>query len=277
MSSGRNQEQQDNPFAPPPEGTPERPWQPRLPAPGRTGDRRWGPGQQGGDGDGRDGSGQDGSGQDDGSQGDGGQDRPGQGAPGPWGPPPGPPPGTPGPWGPPPGGPGQWGPGPGAPGQQNDPRNPPPSPWVPPRRNDGGSGRGPRFDITDPVQRRARYALLCGLWAFFFVLYSIPQVSLLLGALALYWGITSLRDKPRQKTAAAVAGGPPPARPQFGSAVSGLVSGGIAVAMVLATFSLQIVYRDYFDCVSDSLTSASRHACNEKIPDWVQNTVGVKD
>jgi hypothetical protein len=280
MSSGRNQEQQDNPFAPPPEGTPERPWQPRFPLPGQGTDQRWGPAAPPqGDGNGRDsGSGADGTGQgDEGQGGPSGQGQPGEGEPGPWGPPSaGPPPGAPGAWGPPPGGPGPWGPdGPGAPGQGHDPQNPPPSPWQPPRRREAGP-RGPRFDITDPVQRRARYALLCGLWAFFFVLYSIPQVSLLLGALALYWGISSLRAKPNPK-AAAVGGGQPPARPHFGSAVSGVVSGAIAVALVLATFSLQIAYRDYFDCVSDSLTSASRHACNEQIPSWVVNTVGVKD
>ena len=36
------------------------------------------------------------------------------------------------------------------------------------------------------------------MWAFFFALFSWPYVALLLGALALYWGISSLRAKPQQ-------------------------------------------------------------------------------
>jgi hypothetical protein len=50
-----------------------------------------------------------------------------------------------------------------------------------------------RWDPTDPAQRRARYALLSGMWAFFFVLFGWSYVALLLGALALYWGISALR------------------------------------------------------------------------------------
>ncbi|OIJ91255.1 hypothetical protein, partial [Streptomyces colonosanans] len=128
----------DNPFAPPPEGEPDRPWQPRHPAPGQ--------GQEGSED--------------------------GHSA-----------------WG------SQWSdrqPGPAAgghfgeqPGAQGGPEG------------SGTSGGGLRWDPTDPAQRRARYALLGGMWAFFFAVFSWPYVALLLGALALYWGVSALRAKTR--------------------------------------------------------------------------------
>ncbi|MPY55413.1 hypothetical protein, partial [Streptomyces acidicola] len=130
----------DNPFAPPPEGTPDRPWRPRRPARGQgednEGNSPWGsqwsdrqPGRSSGGGFGE-------------------RPRPS-------------------------GGGGQGGP-------------------------EGGPGGGLRWDPTDPAQRRARYALLAGMWAFFFSLFSWPYMALLLGALALYWGISALRAKPRR-------------------------------------------------------------------------------
>ncbi|MFF3212277.1 hypothetical protein ACFYYB_16615 [Streptomyces sp. NPDC002886] len=60
---------------------------------------------------------------------------------------------------------------------------------------DPGSGPA-RWDPTDPIQRRARYALLAGMWGFFFGVFGIPSMGLLLGALALYWGISALRGVP---------------------------------------------------------------------------------
>ncbi|HEY9372359.1 hypothetical protein, partial [Streptomyces sp.] len=74
------------------------------------------------------------------------------------------------------------------------------------RRPEGGQGGGPdgpqenpgpRWDPTDPAQRRARYALLAGMWAFFFAIFDLSELALLLGALALYWGVSSLRAKPK--------------------------------------------------------------------------------
>ncbi|MCA1224093.1 hypothetical protein, partial [Streptomyces sp. 8L] len=63
----------------------------------------------------------------------------------------------------------------------------------------GGPGRGGlRWDPKDVYQRRARYALLAGIWGFFFALFSIPEVALLLGSLAIYWAISSLRAKNRE-------------------------------------------------------------------------------
>lgn len=81
--------------------------------------------------------------------------------------------------------------------------------WEPRAGGDGGDpqkpgsgpgadpGSGPaRWDPTDPIQRRARYALLAGMWGFFFGVFGIPSMGLLLGALALYWGISALRGVP---------------------------------------------------------------------------------
>lgn len=68
---------------------------------------------------------------------------------------------------------------------------------------------GLRWDPTDPVQRRARYSLLSGMWAFFFALFDFPEIALLLGALATYWSISALRAKPTEPTAP----GKPPVRP----------------------------------------------------------------
>ncbi|HET6856201.1 MAG TPA: hypothetical protein VFH94_03770, partial [Streptomyces sp.] len=48
-----------------------------------------------------------------------------------------------------------------------------------------GKGTGLRWDPTDPAQRRARYALLSGMWAFFCSLFDLTEIALLLGALAL--------------------------------------------------------------------------------------------
>ncbi|MYQ88235.1 hypothetical protein GTY51_32605, partial [Streptomyces sp. SID4936] len=75
---------------------------------------------------------------------------------------------------------------------------------------EGGPG-GMRWDPTDPAQRRARYALLSGMWAFFFALFDFPEIALLLGALAVYWAISALRSKPKSATAtgAAAAGSAP--------------------------------------------------------------------
>lgn len=128
----------------------------------------------------------------------------------------------------------------------------------------GGPG-GLRWDPTDPIQRRARYALLAGMWGFFFSLFSVPEIGLLLGALAVYWGISSLRGKP-----AAGQTGTRPAgdgtRPQTSSAVSGLITGVVSLSIVAATYTFQFVYRDYFTCVDDALTYSSRQSCENHLP-----------
>ncbi|MEU0740982.1 hypothetical protein [Streptomyces sp. NPDC006134] len=205
----------DNPFAPPPEGTPDRPWQPRHP--------------EGGDG---------AQGQGGGSPwGRGWSDRqPGR---------------SPGGFGERPGGSGSGGP--------------------------GGGGPGARWDPTDPAQRRARYALLSGMWAFFFALFGWPYVALLLGALALGWGISSLRAKPRAAAdpgAPAQAAGPRTgSRPQTTAAVSGLVTASLALLLVAASFTAQLVYRDYYTCRSDALTNEARQSCSKLLPDQLRSVL----
>ncbi|MFC7307404.1 hypothetical protein ACFQVC_24650 [Streptomyces monticola] len=213
----------DNPFAPPPEGSPDRPWQPRRP--------------------------EDGAGQEDQSRGRGrwSPRQPGRSS---------------GPFGQRLGG-----------DQEKDNLGGGP----------GGPGSGLRWDPTDPAQRRARYALLSGMWAFFFALFSWPYVALLLGALAVYWSISALRARPAPADPTATA--TPPVRtepeaqaaakaaqpkPQTTAAVSGLVTACLALAMVAATFTAQIVYRDYYTCVSDALTTTAQKSCEDKLPEQLR-------
>jgi len=231
--SGSEAPADDNPFAPPPEGTPDRPWQPRRPAGGQDsgddGDSPWGsqwserqPGRSTGGGFG---------------------DRPGAG--------------------------GDPGRGQSGQGSQEGPGGP------------GGQGAGLRWDPTDPAQRRARYALLSGMWAFFFALFSWPYVALLLGALALYWGASALRAKPRtpDPTTPRPASAPPQdpnARPQTTAAISGLVTASLAIAMVAATFTAQLVYRDYYTCTNDALTNAAKQSCTDLLPKELRGLLGTR-
>ncbi|MFI2430447.1 hypothetical protein [Streptomyces sp. NPDC018693] len=204
-------QQDDNPFAPPPEGAPDRPWQPRHPSPG---------GDQGQQGDGS-------------------------------------------PWG------SQWsdrqpGRSPGGFGQR-------PGDGPSGSSGSGGSGGsgGTRWDPTDPAQRRARYALLGGMWAFFFALFSWTYLALLLGALALYWGISALRAKPRTPDPDAPAA-PGKGRPQTTAAISGLVTASLALTVVAAGFTAQLVYRDYYTCKQDALTNEARQQCSDHLPEQLR-------
>ncbi|KAB1146047.1 hypothetical protein F7R91_17185 [Streptomyces luteolifulvus] len=216
----------DNPFAPPPEGTPDRPWQPRHPV-----------GGEGSDG---------------GSQ---GQQGPQDGH---------------SPWG------SKWSdqqPGRSSGGFGERPGGPGPGPEGP---SGGGPGPGLRWDPTDPSQRRARYALLSGMWAFFFALFSWPYVALLLGALAMYWGISSLRTKPRSPDPN-VPAPDPNARPQTTAAVSGLVTASLAIMLVAAGFAAKMVYSDYYTCTSDALTNESKQACNDLLPKELRGLLGTNN
>ncbi|MET7759479.1 hypothetical protein ABZT27_32975 [Streptomyces sp. NPDC005389] len=249
----------NNPFAPPPEGRPDQPWQPRRPdgpdspddesseGSGSSGpsDGRWSPRQPGrsDDGFGR------------------GPERQGGGQGGPEG-----------------------GPGQGGPGQ--------------------GGGRGLRWDPTDPAQRRARYAILAGMWAFFFAIFEIPELALLLGALGVYWGISSLRAKPKpagelsptSQSAAGAASHPSgqaaaqpvgrpsgqgataaPLRSMRTAAISGLVAASVALMIVAVGFTMQLVYRDFYECRDDALTHAGQLACNDLLPKPLRAGFGVRE
>ncbi|WP_416984095.1 hypothetical protein [Streptomyces sp. T028] len=208
--SDKPQGDEDNPFAPPVEGTPDRPWQPRRPS-------------------------------------DNGDDSP-DGGRAPWG--------------------GHWsdqqpGRSPGG-GFGERPNNGPEGPTPTPN---------PRWDPTDPAQRRARYALLCGMWAFFFALFGWPYVALLLGALALNWGISALRAKPRTPDPDTPAA--PQARPQTTAAISGLVTASLALALVATTFTAQLVYRDYYTCTKDALTTEAEQSCKDLLPKELRSILGA--
>ena len=147
---------------------------------------------------------------------------------------------------------------------------------------EGPSGQGPgpggmRWDPTDPAQRRARYALLSGMWGFFFALFSWPYVALLLGVLALYWGVSALRTKPRAADPDAPA--PAPAaqegsRPQTTAAVSGLVTGALALAMVASLFTARMVYSEFYECRADALTNAAQKSCEDHLPKELRPLLG---
>ncbi len=213
---GTDREGGDNPFAPPPEGTPEQPWRPRQP-------------ENGGDGEGRNGSGPGWSDRQPGRSSGGFGQRPG--------------------------------------GSEG---------------GSGGSGgpMGPmRWDPTDPVQRKARYALLAGMWGFFFGLFGWPYLALPLGAFAVYWALTSLRGKARtpDPTQAAAARPDAAAKPQRTAAMGGLVAGGLALALVGLTFLAQLVYRDYYVCERDANTHAAQQQCEELLPGPLRSVLGDQD
>ncbi|MGW1104070.1 hypothetical protein [Streptomyces sp. NPDC002540] len=272
-SSGSTGPADDNPFAAPPANRPDQPWQPRHPSNAGNGN---------GDGNGGRGNG------DGAPEGGSPDERPVWGS--------------------------QWSsrqPGRqsgdfgGRPGGQGGPNGP---------GGPEGKPGGPRWDPTDPAQRRARYSLLCGMWAFFFALFDFPEIALLLGALALYWSISALRAKPKDASApggSAGAAGPgvpsgtpaagplrgsgsghvPPSpapgsapgtpapgygRQQTTAAVSGLVTALLALSIVAATFTVQLVYRDYYTCVNDALTKSGQLACNDLLPKPLEPFFGVK-
>ncbi|SFL25331.1 hypothetical protein [Streptomyces pini] len=276
LSRGR---EEDNPFAAPPEGRPEQPWRPRGP--------------QGADPSGSSGS----SDSPDSPRGDGdgdgrGGDRP-EGSSPDWG--------------------RRWSsrqPGRQSGGFGSGGR---------PEQNggQGGAPGGMRWDPTDPVQRRARYALVIGGWGLIFAFFGLPWLAVPLGALAVYWGVGAIRGKPGagggtdggadggtgggaetgraaarpedvagadRSTAPEPGAGRAPApagpeagrsgRPQLAAAVTGLVTGILALLIIAAQFTVQLVYRDYFVCVEDALTNSSRQACERHLPEQLRPLFG---
>ncbi|MGW7306565.1 hypothetical protein ACWGI1_13425 [Streptomyces sp. NPDC054835] len=223
----------NNPFAPPPEGQPDQPWQPRRP--------------EGSD------------------QADGPADGPTSG---------------------PTSGPG-WSssqPGRSSDGWGRRPEQPSGGQGGGPGGPEGGQGPGLRWDPTDPAQRRARYAVLSGMWAFFFAIFNIPELALLLGALGLYWAISALRA--RVKAPEGIDGPPTPvqvaaaagaARSKRTSAISGLVASAVALAIVASGFAMHLVYRDFYECRDDALTTQAQLACNDLLPKPLQDTFGVRE
>ncbi len=160
-------------------------------------------------------------------------------------------------------------------------------PGAGPEGQGGNQAPGPRWDPTDPAQRRARYSLLGGMWSFFFVLFGWAYVALLLGALSLYWAISALRARPRQNTSAVDGSADSPAprnpsgssggRPQTTAAITGLVTASLALALVGAGFTAQLVYRDYYTCRADALTNEAQQSCDDLLPKQLRDLLGTAD
>ncbi|WP_051970240.1 hypothetical protein [Kitasatospora azatica] len=175
-------------------------------------------------------------------------------------------------------------------GRPNRPPVPPPHPWSPNWQGGGGPGwpdrqqppQQPKFDPNDPVHRRSRYALGSGMAALFAGLSSLLELALLFGALALYWGVSALRAGAKESapsaterpagTDAAPSGGWPPAlrsRPQVPAALGGLLTGGVALVLVLGSYAINLAYQPYFDCRNDALTSVADKSCANLAPHWL--------
>ncbi|WP_168536136.1 hypothetical protein [Streptomyces physcomitrii] len=226
---------EDNPFAPPPEGTPDRPWQPRRPT-----------GQDGGDHEGQ-------------GHGNGNQ-----------------------PWG-------QWSDR--QPGRSQD--------GFGERPGRGGGPEGPgaqnRWDPTDPNQRRARYALLSGMWGFFFALFDWPfrswffgGVALLLASLAMFWAISALRARPAGPESNPPADPDRPAPPapattpggrkqQRTAAVTGLVTSSLALTLLASAFAARVAYADFYTCTADALTLTAEQNCDRLLPEDLRPALGNQD
>lgn len=144
----------------------------------------------------------------------------------------------------------------------------------------GGQGPGLRWDPTDPAQRRARYAVLSGMWAFFFSFF-VQELALLLGALGVYWAISALRARPKTpegpQSPAAVAAAAGAQRSKQAAAISGLVAASVALMIVASGFAVHLVYRDFYECRADALTKQSQLACNNLLPKPLQDTFGVHE
>lgn len=128
------------------------------------------------------------------------------------------------------------------------------------------------------------------MWAFFFVLFDFTEIALLLGALSLYWGISSLRAKNAKTSpggsaaastshSAATAGAAHQAagRSQRTAAVTGVVMGSIALLIVAGAFAAQLVFRDFYTCERDALTKEGQISCNQELPKDLRGLLGVKE
>ncbi|MDI1453665.1 hypothetical protein NHG22_07520, partial [Streptomyces sp. ATE26] len=64
-------------------------------------------------------------------------------------------------------------------------------------------------------------------------------------------------------------------RPQTTAAISGLVTAGLALLLVASTFTVQLVYSDYYTCVSDALTQQAKQSCDQHLPKELRGVLGV--
>ena len=118
----------------------------------------------------------------------------------------------------------------------------------------------------------------------------VPYVTLLLGALALYWGVSSLRGEvkpsPAAKTAALTGVPPMPpqpvypyqqsmqsTRPHVPAALGGVIAGAVSLALVGVVFGVQLYYKSYYDCQANALTKTAYDTCATSVsphpPTWL--------
>lgn len=50
----------------------------------------------------------------------------------------------------------------------------------------------------------------------------------------------------------------------------------IALSIVATSFTVQLVYRDYYTCVNDALTKSGQLSCNDLLPKPLEPLFGVK-
>ncbi|MBO1419107.1 hypothetical protein [Streptomyces sp. FH025] len=180
-------------------------------------------------------------------------------------------------------------PGQGPEGDGDRPQLPPP--WG--QGQDGGRPGGrppapqpPRLDPTNPAHRKARNAALAGPFALVCLFAGFRWIALLVGLLAIAWGIGALRTR---KPAAAVAGGtaggtagapagvapgvaePNPLTP---AALAGILTGAMTVVVATSVIGLGVYYKDYMTCVRDSLTNVGVENCDRYAPQWYVDFTG---
>ncbi|MPY37772.1 hypothetical protein FNH09_43160, partial [Streptomyces adustus] len=66
---------------------------------------------------------------------------------------------------------------------------------------------------------------------------------------------------------------PTTGRPQTTAAVTGLVTASLAIALVAAAFTAQLVYRDYYTCTNDALTNAAKQSCKQLLPEELRGVL----
>ncbi|MFD7643245.1 hypothetical protein ACFV4P_21630 [Kitasatospora sp. NPDC059795] len=126
--------------------------------------------------------------------------------------------------------------------------------------------QGPRLDLADPTHRTARNALLSGFGALLTTLFGLFWIGFPLSLLAVWYAVAVLRVPAEPVTDPFASR---PVRPQVPAALSALLTGGLALAMSLATFALQFTYHDYLDCVNSAITKEGVQSCGTDVPKWV--------
>ncbi|MFF3555610.1 hypothetical protein ACFYXL_19660 [Streptomyces tsukubensis] len=228
----------NNPFAPPPEGRPDQPWQPRRPDEGRGSDADGNGGGNGGSGDGE------GSGSSGGRSGWGSQwssRQPGRSSGGGFG---------------------------GRPGSNNSPENGPQSPgprWDP-------------TDPAQRHARYAMIAGLWALFFTLFLDFPEIGLLLGAPALYWAISALRTAPKPPDAASQAGGLSPQTVRrTQRTSAIAGLVMSVVTLLTVGSMYAAQLVYRDFYVCERDALTKTAQSACNSKLPEPLRGVYGVKD